>query len=101
MKRRDFLKTAAIGSSMPAPSLAIPSLSLAADAKTLRFVPQANLANFDPVWTTQYVVRNASLLVWEMLYGVDANLVPQPQMAESHEVTDDFKTWTVRMRPDL
>jgi peptide/nickel transport system substrate-binding protein len=100
MKRRDFLKTAAIGS-MATTSLAMPSLSLAADAKTLRFVPQANLANFDPVWTTQYVVRNASLLVWETLYGVDSNLVPQPQMAEGHEVTDDFKTWTFKLRPGL
>src|ERR1700710_1085498 len=98
MKRRDFLKTAAIGSSMPAPSLAIPSLSLAADAKTLRFVPQANLANFDPVWTTQYVVRNGALLIWDMLYGVDDQLEPQPQMVESHQVSADFKTWTFKLR---
>ena len=42
-----------------------------ARARTLKFVPQANLANFDPIWGTQYVVRNASALVWDTLYGVD------------------------------
>ncbi len=40
-------------------SLSAPALSQGAAARTLRFVPQANLANFDPIWGTQYVVRNA------------------------------------------
>lgn len=100
MKRRDFLKTAAIGS-VAARGLAMPSLALAAESKVLRFVPQANLANFDPIWTSQYVVRNASLMVWEQLYGVDSTLTPRPQMAEGHEVSDDFKTWTFKLRSGL
>jgi peptide/nickel transport system substrate-binding protein len=101
MKRRDFLKTATAGALAAGGGLAAPSLALAADSKLLRFVPQANLANLDPIWTSQYVVRNASLLFWEQLYGVDANLVPQPQMAEGHEVTPDFKTWTFKLRTGL
>jgi len=57
--------------------LSMPALSQGAAARTLRFVPQANLANFDPVWGTQYVVRNAAALVWDTLYGIDATLQPQ------------------------
>ena len=72
-----------------------------AAARTLRFVPQANLANFDPIWGTQYVVRNAAALVWDTLYGVDANLQPQRQMVESEEVSDDGLIWTFRLRPGL
>jgi hypothetical protein len=34
-------------------------------------VPQADLANFDPVWSTAALVRNAAALVWDTLYGVD------------------------------
>ncbi len=98
MHRRGFLKTAAVAA---AGGLAAPRLSLAADSKTLRFIPQANLANLDPIWTTQYVVRNGSLLIWDMLYGVDDQLQPQPQMAEGHEVSSDFKTWTFTLRPGL
>ena len=70
-------------------------------AKTLRFVPQANLANLDPIWGTQYVVRNASLLIWDTLYGVDQNLEPKPQMVEGHEATDGNKTWTFKLRAGL
>src|SRR5690349_1882320 len=55
MRRRTFLAAAAAG-------LALPAVSRGQDKKVLRFVPQANLANLDPIWTTLYVVRNASLL---------------------------------------
>jgi peptide/nickel transport system substrate-binding protein len=98
MDRRGFLKTAALAATG---ALAAPRLGLAADARTLRFIPQANLANLDPIWTTQYVVRNGSLLIWDMLYGVNDRLEPQPQMVESHEASSDFRTWTFKLRPGL
>jgi peptide/nickel transport system substrate-binding protein len=79
----------------------MPAISQNAAAKTLRFVPQANLANFDPIWGTQYVVRNAGALVWDTLYGVDKNLVPQRQMVESEEVSADGLTWTFKLRDGL
>src|SRR5277367_1805153 len=96
IERRGFLKTAAV-----AATLAAPRLSLAADSKVLRFVPQANLANLDPIWTTQYVVRNGSLLIWDTLYGVNDKLEPQPQMVEGHEASPDLKTWTFKLRDGL
>jgi peptide/nickel transport system substrate-binding protein len=96
MKRRDFLKLAAASG-----GLAAPSLARAQQAKVLRFVPQANLANLDPIWGTQYVVRNASLMIWDTLYGVDEKLEPRPQMVESHEATDGAKTWSFKLRPGL
>ncbi len=98
MDRRGFLTTAAFAATG---ALAAPRLSLAADSKVLRFVPQANLANLDPIWTTQYVVRNGSLLIWDMLLGVDDQLQPKPQMVESWENTPDFKTWTFKLRAGL
>src|ERR1700759_2562949 len=97
MRRRDFLRTTTGAAGL----LAAPRLSLAANDKLLRFVPQANLANLDPIWTTQYVVRNGGLLIWDTLYGVNDKLEPQPQMVESHEVTPDFKTWTFKLRDGL
>ena len=97
MRRRDFLRTTTGAASL----LAAPRISRAADNKVLRFVPQANLANLDPIWTTQYVVRNGSLLIWDTLYGVNSKLEPQPQMVEGHEVTPDFKTWTFKLRTGL
>jgi peptide/nickel transport system substrate-binding protein len=51
MQRRDFLKAATAGSLAAAGGLAMPRLARAADNKVLRFVPQANLANLDPIWS--------------------------------------------------
>src|SRR5438045_8571726 len=102
MDRRNFLKAgAAAGGAAMFGGLSGPALSQGASARTLRFVPQANLANFDPIWGTQYVVRNAAALVWDTLYGVDAKLQPQRQMVESEEVSDDGLVWTFRLRPGL
>lgn len=102
MDRRHLLKAMAGAGTLAATGgLAMPALSQGAAARTLRFVPQANLANFDPIWGTQYVVRNAAALVWDMLYGVDANLKPQRQMAESEEVSSDGLTWTFKLRSGL
>lgn len=98
MKRRRFLQgTAAVA----AAGLSAPMLARAQDKRVLRFVPQANLPNLDPIWGTQYVVRNASLLVWDTLYGVNSRLEPEPQMCEGHEVAEDGKTWTFKLRPGL
>src|SRR3712207_5351723 len=78
-----------------------PALSQGAAARTLRFVPQANLANFDPLWGTQNVVGNASAMVWHTLYGVNDKLEPQPTMRESEEVSADDLTWNLRLREGL
>src|SRR6516225_342480 len=98
MDRRTFLKTAAATAGS---FLAAPAISQRAAARTLRFVPQADLANFDPIWNTQYVVRNGAALIWDMLYGVDENLQPRRQMVEAEEITADGLTWTFRLRPAL
>jgi peptide/nickel transport system substrate-binding protein len=59
MDRRTFLQTAA-SAALAASRYAMPAISQRASARALRFVPQADLANFDPVWNTQYVVRNGA-----------------------------------------
>ena len=94
MDRRTVLKgLAGVGSLAATGGLSMPALSQGAAARTLRFVPQANLANFDPIWGTQYVVRNAAVLVWDTLYGVDANLQPA--------APDGRSRGSVGGRPDL
>ena len=100
MDRRTFLATTA-ATAMATPALNQPALGQNTAARTLRFVPQANLANFDPIWGTQFVVRNASVLVWDTLYGINDQLVAQRQMVESEENTDNGLTWSFRLRDGL
>jgi peptide/nickel transport system substrate-binding protein len=94
MKRRQFIAATAAG-------LAAPRIARAADDKVLHFVPQAALSNLDPIWTTIYVVRNASLLFWDTLYGIDSTLAPHPQMCEGHETSADGLTWRFTLRDGL
>jgi peptide/nickel transport system substrate-binding protein len=102
MHRRAFLKSAAgAGVLASTAGFAAPALSQRAAARTVRLVPHADLANFDPIWTPAYIARNAGLLVWDTLYGVDARLKPQRQMVEAEEVSSDGLTWTFRLRPGL
>jgi len=97
MKRRSFLTaTAAAGA-----TLAAPRLSLAQNTRVLKFIPQANLSSLDAVAGTQYVVRNAAMMIWDTLYGVDSSITPKPQMCEGHTVNADFTEWTFKLRSGL
>src|SRR5262249_48318226 len=78
MNRRAFLKSVAGAGVLTAASgLAAPAISQRAAARARRLVPHADVANFDPIWSSAYIARNAGLLVWDMLYGMDANLKVQ------------------------
>jgi peptide/nickel transport system substrate-binding protein len=69
INRRSLLLGA--GAAVAGGAVAMPSI--AQGAKVLRFVPQADLPNLDAVAGTQLVVRNASLMVFDMLYGIGAD----------------------------
>ena len=94
MKRRTFLKSALAG----ATALAAPRTVGAESAKTITFVPHADLASLDPVWTTADITRNYALAVLDTLYGYDAAFNAQPQMVERHSVDDDGKQWDLTLR---
>src|SRR6516225_3377153 len=104
MKRRsshELSGLASVGALAATTGFATPAISQRAAARSLRFVPRQDLANFDPIWTPAYVVRNGGALVWDMLYGVDGKLRPQRQMIEAEEVSADGLVWTFRLRPGL
>ena len=102
MHRRAFLTSAArAGAFAVAGALPMPAISQRVAARTVRLAPHTDLSNFDPIWTAAYIARNAGVLVWDMLYGVDANLTPQRQMVEAEEVSSDGRTWIFRLRPGL
>ncbi|WP_428531397.1 ABC transporter substrate-binding protein [Rhodopila sp.] len=96
MRRRTFMAAAAA-------QLAVPAVSRAAE-RTLKFVPQSDLAVLDPIWTTAYVTRNHGFMVWDTLYGQTgpANAFKAtPQMVAGHVVADDGKSWTLTLRDGL
>ncbi|MBO1076883.1 ABC transporter substrate-binding protein [Roseomonas marmotae] len=98
MKRRTLLGAAA--GATTAAVLSRPALSQG-KARVLRFVPEGNLANPDPVWTTTTIARNHGAMIWDTLYGLNSRFEPQPQMVAGHELSDDRLTWRFTLREGL
>ena len=94
MKRRDLM---AVGA---AASLAGPALAQPAN-RVLKFVPQANLTSLDPIWTTANITRNHGHMIYDSLYGIDADFNPQPQMAAGHVSEDGGRTIIITLRDGL
>lgn len=94
MRRRTLIQAAATAL-LPLPAIA------QSKATTLRYVPQANLTVLDPVWTTAGVSGEHGYLVFDTLYALDAKVQPRPQMAAGHTVSDDGRTWLIRLRDGL
>jgi peptide/nickel transport system substrate-binding protein len=97
MKRREMLKSALAG----ATALAAPRVARAAGQNVINFIPQSDLASYDPVWTTADVTRNFSLMIYDTLYAYDADFGTQPQMVEGHQVSADGKQWDITLRDGL
>ncbi|WP_426955342.1 ABC transporter substrate-binding protein [Muricoccus radiodurans] len=100
MLRRHILAGAGAAALAPA-ALHRPALAQGADARTLRYVPQTDLTVLDPVFTTAYVTRHHALAIYDQLFGLDADLRPQPQMVEAWQTSDDGLTWRFRLREGL
>src|SRR6266542_2649647 len=101
MRRRELLAGSAALATIGTTGLAQPAVAQSSSSKVLRFVPQANLANPDPIWTTATVAINHGYMVWDTLYGIDDALVSQPQMCAGQEVSADELTWTFTLRDGL
>ena len=70
-------------------------------AETLRAVKHSALRVLDPIMTTAYMSRNHGYMIFDTLYALDSNLVAQPQMVDSHTVSDDGLVYTFTLRDGL
>ena len=105
LRRRSLLTAGAVASGIAigatSGKLAAPAVAQGAAARTLRFVPHANLAAVDPVATSGYIVRNFGFMIYDTLFGVDPAFQVRPQMVEGHEVSADGRHWRFRLREGL
>ena len=112
--RRQFLKTsaAALASPLAAPVVAhaqgtphgtmtAPAIARAQGKSVLKFVPAADLASIDPIWTTSYQSRDHGFLVYDTLFGLDSKYRASPQMAAGAVSENDNMVWRVTLRDGL
>jgi len=73
-----------------------------AQAETvLRIVPQADLKNLDPIWTTAAITQNHGYMVYDTLFALNSKLEPKPQMVESWTKSPDAMTWSFTLRKGM
>ena len=82
-------------------TLGAPAVRAQKDARTLRFVAEADLKILDPIWTTAYITRNHGYLVYDTLFGTDENLQVKPQMVDRTTVSADGMKYTFTLRDGL
>ena len=97
MKRRAFLASTAAASLLAAPSVRAQS----ARAKTLRVVPLTSLFSLDTVFNTSLVTTNHGYAVYDTLFGFNTKREISPQMAEGYNISDDGRTYTIKLRDGL
>jgi peptide/nickel transport system substrate-binding protein len=97
LNRRGFLKTAAAG----AATLAAPSVLRAQESRVLKFIPYADAAALDPIWSTAYSTRNHAFLIFDTLYGLNERFEAVPQMVAGHVTENDGRLWRLTLRPGL
>lgn len=83
--------------------LPLPAVSASAQegAKVLRMVPQTDLKILDPIWTTAFVTRDHGYMIYDTLFGIDAEGKVQPQMVDKYSASPNAKTWTFTLRKGL
>jgi peptide/nickel transport system substrate-binding protein len=100
ISRRQVVRGAA-AMATGAMTLGAPSVHAQNGRQTLRFIAEADLKIFDPVWTTAYITRNHSYLVYDTLFGADENLQIKPQMVDQVAVSADSMRYTFTLRDGL
>jgi peptide/nickel transport system substrate-binding protein len=98
MQRTALTRRAALAAG--AAALALPARGQPAN-RVLRVAISGDLASLDPVWTTATQTRFHSFMVYDTLFGVDAQNRPQPQMIGAHEAGADQLTHSFVLRDGL
>ena len=75
--------------------------SVHADPTVVRAVMNGDLRSVDPLWTIVPQTRNHAYMVYDTLFGIDENRVPQPQMVDHWTVSDDKRVYRFKLRPRL
>ena len=84
-----------------AAGLALTRGAAAQRARVLKYVPQADLGSFDPIWTTSVVTRDHGFMIYDTLFGTDAQFRPTPQLAAGFTTERDGRVVLITLRPGL
>lgn len=91
--RREFVATAT------AFTVAGRTTAQASTGKTIKAV--GDIPSYDPVTSSSDPVQQHGSMIYDTLFGIDAQQNPQPQMVEKYVLSDDKRTWMFELRDGL
>src|ERR1700758_1399793 len=97
LRRRQF----GLGAASLALASGLARSSGAQAKKTLRVVPYSEPTVFDPHQSPVSTTSVHALMIYDQLFGWDANMAPQPQMGETWEKSKDGLLYSFTLRPGL
>src|SRR6266545_5074171 len=97
--RRQFVTHTAAAAA--AVGIGVPSVHAQKRGGTMRFIPHADLKVLDPIWTTAYITRNHSYMIYDTLFGTDEKLQIKPQMVDRWNSADKGMKWSFTLRDGL
>ncbi|NNH33796.1 ABC transporter substrate-binding protein, partial [Rhizobium sp. SEMIA 4085] len=101
ISRRNVIKAGlAAGAALSIPSV-LRAQTAPTAARTVRMVMSDALTAFDPIFKTSGTTQNHGLAIYDMLFALDSNLLPQSHMVGMRGVSDDKKTYTFERRDGL
>ena len=68
---------------------------------TIKIVMHSDLKIVDPIWASTQISRTHGYMVYDTLFGLDADLKPQPQMVDSWTVDPAGLVYTFVLRDGL
>ena len=68
---------------------------------TLKIVMHSDLKVIDPIWASAQISRTHGYMVYDTLFGLDAELRPQPQMVGAWNVDAAGLVYTFELRDGL
>ena len=99
--RRNVLKGGLAAAALTGAPSIIRTQAQPAAARTVKAVMHADLRVLDPIWTTANITAYHGAMIYDTLFGLDANLTPQPQMIAKWGASDDKLTYTFELRDGL
>jgi peptide/nickel transport system substrate-binding protein len=76
-------------------------ISKVKEGGTLHWIPQASIANLDPIRNTAFVSRMVMTQIYDFPFVWDENLAAGDQMVGSWSLSSDALTYTFNLRDDL
>ena len=77
------------------------SLTATASEHVLKFRGAGKLDILDPIWTSNFAVRDHGFLVYETLFAPDKNYDPQSMMIDTWSVSNDGTMYQFKLRQGL